>query len=123
MRATYSALAGACLVLGLTFSARAEVTQPNGLKVTTPSTGGEKQLSTLYRDRMEAIDFVADGFSEPNTFSPLCDFKATFLLHEAGDNLALGWYNVPPAGAPAPSVFHIMDANDTTEGMQVPVAD
>src|SRR6478609_7241545 len=98
---------------GLLFAssqALAETTQPDGKKVpidssdpALPSPNTEDQLSDLFLARGEAIDFIADGFPAPDTFSPLCGFRATFVLHQAANTYALGWYNVvegatlPPA--------------------------
>jgi hypothetical protein len=87
--------------------ARAEVTQPSGLVVPRDSDNGETQLYSLFSSRGEAIDFIADGRAEPATFSPLCDFRATFVLHEAGSNLGVGWYNADPAATTAPSAADI----------------
>lgn len=80
---------------------RAEVTLPDGTGIPRDSANGETQLSTLFSNRGEAIDFIADGFPTPDTFSPLCNFKATMLLRESASDLAVGWYNVV-AGATLP---------------------
>src|SRR4051812_13728738 len=76
-------------------AAHAETTLPDGTTIPRNS-GTEVQLFTLFADRGEAIDWITDGFPTPNTFSPLCSFKATFLLHQASSNLGVGWYNVIP---------------------------
>jgi hypothetical protein len=88
--------------------ANAAVTEPTGLVVTRDS-GTGKQLYTLFLERNEAINWTADASDIPETFSPLCDFAATLVLHETSGRAALGWYNVPEAGAPAPGPSEIVE--------------
>lgn len=87
--------------------ARADVVLPNGQTVPTASGGGEVQVSTLLANRGEAIDWIADAHATPDTFSPLCGFTASLLLHEAGSNFGVGWYNVVPGATVAPGVLEI----------------
>src|SRR5688572_22945681 len=103
MVARFNVGAWACAVVLAVSSAPAlaETTLPDGTVVPRPSNVGpspntEQQLSDLFTMRGEAIDFVQDGFPTPDTFSPLCGFKATFVMHQADDNPGLGWYNVNP---------------------------
>ena len=90
--------------------AGATVTEPNGLVVPRDSMNGEVQLYTLFSMRSEALDFQTDAATTPAVFSPLCNFRATFVLHQAGLNLGVGWYNVDPAATtpPAASDIHVI---------------
>lgn len=81
----------------------AQVTQPSGLVVPRDSANGEVQLFTLFATRGEAIDWIADAAPRPDTFSPLCDFRATFVLKQSGSSLGVGWYNVVPGATRPPS--------------------
>ncbi|MEB2310522.1 MAG: hypothetical protein OZ921_05125 [Sorangiineae bacterium] len=90
--------------LTLTLSARATITEPNGAVYPVDSANGEIQLYTLFQQRGEPIDYRVDGQSTPATFSPLCDFKATFVLNEAGSHFGVGWYNAPASSRPQPGV-------------------
>ncbi|MFO0553331.1 MAG: MYXO-CTERM sorting domain-containing protein [Polyangiaceae bacterium] len=87
--------------LALTTDARALVTQPNGSIMPVDSANGEVQLYTLFQSLGEAIDYQADGATQPAVFSPLCDFTATLVLNETASVLAVGWYNADP-NAPQP---------------------
>ncbi|AKF03637.1 MYXO-CTERM sorting domain-containing protein [Sandaracinus amylolyticus] len=111
MRASPSRFASFVLCLPLLVSlvslARAQVTQPNGMVMPRDSLNGEVQLYTLFSSRGETIDFQADGESEPALFSPLCDFRATFLLRESASSYAVGWYNADPARATPPDASEI----------------
>lgn len=89
------------------------VTEPDGSVVPIDS-GGEVQLYTLFTNRGESIDWRQDAVTVPETFSPLCDFSAEFLLREAGGQSPLGWYNVDPnatAGPPANLIYEIVACN------------
>ena len=106
---------GIVVVLGWCVStvAFAEVTEPDGTVVPTTPSGDydEVPLQSFFDDRGESIDSVADAFDTPNTFSPLCDFQATFVLNEATNKFGIGWYNVNPASTDAPTVYEIIPAN------------
>ncbi|MGK4000294.1 MopE-related protein [Sorangium sp. So ce1024] len=92
----------AVLAIGLsTLSASALITQPNDTVMPLDSMNGEIQLYSLFESRGEALDYRADGNTEPSTFSPLCGFTAELVLNETGSRLGVGWYNVDP-GATAP---------------------
>jgi hypothetical protein len=103
------ALALAACALLWAASASAEVTEPNGVAVPLNSANGETQLSTLFTDRSEAIDFIADGQATPDTFSPLCGFQATFVLKQSGSSLGVGWYNADPARTTPPGAAEIFE--------------
>jgi hypothetical protein len=66
-----------CVWSALAGQARAEVDEPNGVAVPLDSANGKTQLSALFMQRGEAIDFIADGLPSPNTFSPLCGLRGT----------------------------------------------
>ncbi len=108
------------LLLSVLFAARvhAETTLPNGLTIPRDSMNGETQLYTLFEQREENIDWIMDGFPEPNTFSPLCNFKATFLLKESSSSLAVGWYNVVAGATTAPAqseIYEIVPAGSAVD--------
>ena len=119
----------ACLVLLAilvsALPAAAQVTQPNGLVIPRDSANGETQLYTLFSSRGEAIDFVADGRPEPATFSPLCEFTATFVLNQAGSQFGLAWYDVDPARATPPegADLHVIVPAGAPVGTRVTSAD
>jgi hypothetical protein len=90
-RALGLALATA-LLLGAATS-RAGITEPNGLAVPINSGPSEIQLNAFFASRGEAIDWINDAHTTPNTFSPLCGFTATYVLNQAGSHFGLAWYN------------------------------
>lgn len=114
-------LAAGSIALSLGFfaaNAMALVTEPNGQVVPVDSQNGEEQLYTLFQTLGEPIDWQAEGMATPNAFSPMCDFTATFVLHESACSQALAWYNetgqtpansdlhiIIPAGSPLGQVF------------------
>src|ERR1051325_710139 len=87
--------------------ASATTNEPNGLQIPRDSMNMEVQLYTLFTNRGEPIDWLMDAGTQPNTFSPLCDFTATFVLNEAGSHFGLAWYN-ETGSAPPPSDLHIL---------------
>lgn len=107
MRCSSSAIAALAAGLGLASPALATVTEPNGVVVPLDSNNGEVQLYTLFANRNDPVDWLADAHTTPAVFSPLCDFKATFVLHEAGSNRGVGWYNVDPNATVAPTLGQI----------------
>ncbi len=101
-------------------AAVALVTEPNGATVPTASGGGETQLFQLFANRGEPIDWQVDAVTVPETFSPLCEFSAEFLLREAGGQFPLGWYNVDPAatfGPPASQIHEVVACNTAPGAM------
>jgi hypothetical protein len=52
-------------------------------------------LQSYFTGAGEGIDAVADAAYEPGTFSPLCDFDATYVLGQSQGQAGMGWYNVP----------------------------
>ena len=93
--------------LAVASNAHATVTEPNGTVVPLDSANGEVQLYTLFSSLAEPVDWTADAHTTPDTFSPLCGFTAKFLLHEAGSNVNVGWYNVVPGATAAPTLAEI----------------
>ncbi len=87
----------------------ATVNEPDSAVVPVDSGNGETQLYTLFQNRGEPIQWQADGVAVPETFSPLCDFSAEFLLREAGGQSPLGWYNAVPGSTIAPSAAQIYE--------------
>ncbi|MFO0613012.1 MAG: MYXO-CTERM sorting domain-containing protein [Polyangiaceae bacterium] len=74
-------------------TAIATVTEPNGQQVPVDSMNGETQLYSVFQAQGDPVDWQADAASTPNSFSPLCGFTATFLLHESSCQMAFAWYN------------------------------
>ncbi len=108
-----ASLALAALLSVSAGTTKAEVTLPNGTTIPRDSGPKETQLSTLFANRGEAINFVADGFPKPDTFSPLCNFKATMLLRESASDLAVGWYNADPSASLPPAQNAIFEIFST----------
>ncbi|MDQ2642915.1 MAG: hypothetical protein M3020_03810 [Myxococcota bacterium] len=93
--------------------ASAQVMQPTGEVMPTPVGAAELDVVTsrgfgedaitlegLFLNRGETLDPVADAKIAPGAFSPLCGFSGELLLRGGGCKVALGWYNVDPAGKP-----------------------
>ncbi|MDI3282144.1 hypothetical protein [Polyangium sp. 15x6] len=84
-----------------TSTAAAAVKEPDGS--TVPKASADPiQLSTFFANQGEPIDWQVDAAATPNTFSPLCGFTATFMLHGADCPLDFAWYNetgLPPTAA------------------------
>ncbi|MEP7120058.1 MAG: hypothetical protein ABJE95_04070 [Byssovorax sp.] len=106
-RTSVLAAASALALLLAASSARATVTQPNGLIVPLDSMNGEVQLYTLFSNLGEAIDWKTDAASTPDAFSPLCAFTAKFVLKQSGASLGLGWYNSTNV-KPSPAEIHTL---------------
>jgi len=85
----------------------ATVTQPNGSIMPVDSANGEVQLYTLFNNLGEGLDYQTDGTTTPSVFSPLCDFKATLVLNQAGSSFGVGWYNVDPNASTPPTLADI----------------
>jgi MYXO-CTERM domain-containing protein len=102
------------LMLTPSFS-RAQVVQPNGIVVPTDDTGGgEMRLDEFFASKGEPIDWRADASATPNTFSPLCGFRATLERVDSGSKFGVGWYNVDPDATVAPTqIFEIVPQNAT----------
>jgi hypothetical protein len=88
-------------------AARALVTQPNGAVVPIDSLSGETQLHEFFAAQGEAIHWQNDAHDTPATFSPLCEFTATFMLKQAGSSLGVGWYNAIEGATVAPTAAEI----------------
>jgi hypothetical protein len=97
-----------CAALLVCGRVRADAVLPDGTTVPRDSANGETQLSTYFAGEGEAIDWIGDAHTTPDTFSPLCGFTATLVLKESGSTLGVGWYNVVPGAtaAPLPTDIH-----------------
>jgi MYXO-CTERM domain-containing protein len=87
-------------IVGLPGAARATVTQPNGTVVPVnngTSLSGYLNGSANNDNINEGINVVTDAASEPQVFSPLCDFAGKYVAKGGGANFAIGWYNVDDA--------------------------
>jgi hypothetical protein len=92
------------------------VTEPDGSTVPRDSGGSETQIYTMFQQRGESppLDWQQDGKDVPDTFSPLCEFSAEFLLREAGGQSPFGWYNVVPGSTTPPAagqIYEIVSCN------------
>lgn len=104
-----SSAAIALAALALSGSARATITQPTGV-VMPQDSGSEVQLYTMFQQRNDPVNWLADGSTQPAVFSPLCDFQATFVLKQSGSSYAVAWYNALPGltVAPTGSDLHVV---------------
>src|SRR5687768_10301187 len=109
MRAPRAAVFAVLALLAAPAPALAAVTEPNGLVVPQNSNNGETQLDQLFSQRGEQIHWIDHALEIPETFSPLCDFVVSLVLRGSSSRLPFGWYNVPPAGAPAPTPAQITE--------------
>jgi hypothetical protein len=121
----FSGLVTALLVASFSSLASATVTEPNGLVVPLDSQNGEEQLYTLFSARGESLNYQTDGHDTPNTFSPMCDFSAEFVLKQSGSNLGVGWYNVVPNASQAPTTadIHVIVPAGSPVGTVITAAD
>jgi hypothetical protein len=81
--------------------------EPDGSQIPRDSKNGEVQLYTLFQQRGDPVDWLAESHTTPATFSPLCNFQATFVLHQAGANRGVGWYNAVPGATAPPALGQI----------------
>ncbi len=111
---------------GLTISstARAAVTEPNGLVIPAPLTATEVMvaastnplfpvvsLDVLFQARGEAVNWQTDAQKKPDTFSPACGFEAELVLRGGGCRIDFGWYNVVPGQTPTDAqIFPLITA-------------
>lgn len=102
-------------------STAAALQEPNGLQIPVTSPG-EVQLAAYFGANGEAIDTFNDAHTTPSTFSPLCGFKATFVLNEAGNHFGLAWYNAI-GGVPPASDLHVIVPANSPVGTVVNSAD
>ena len=103
------------LVGALSSTARATVTQPNGLVVPIVNTdednyavglapaGRHVTLPRFFTARGEAIDYSIDAHTTPTVFSPRCNFTGTLVLHGGNCQMDFGWYNVDPNSSTPPT--------------------
>src|SRR5262245_32128301 len=121
-------LATSAVTLGALLAASAagaQVVEPNGVSVPGPSSQPEMPLQSYFDGAGEGIDAVGDAAFEPGSFSPLCDFDATFVFAQSQGQAGLGWYNVP-ASATAAIPFadvHILIAPEAMPGGTIQAAD
>src|SRR5262245_7505847 len=78
-------------------SARAQVTEPNGLQVPAACPAGETCLQTYFNalNPPENINALSEVSVNPGTYSPPCTFEAQLVLSQAANAAGLSWYNVP----------------------------
>jgi MYXO-CTERM domain-containing protein len=76
-------------------STEAAVTQPNGQAVPV-GTALQNYLngSANNNNINENINAQRDAQTEPQKFSPLCDFSGRYVAKGGGANFAIGWYNI-----------------------------
>jgi MYXO-CTERM domain-containing protein len=98
----------AAAIVVLAGSARAQVTEPDGKVVPGASSqGGETSLAAFFASLGESIDPVAEANTEPAVFSPSCDFEASLVLSQSGNQVTgMAWYNVPADPAVAPDAVY-----------------
>lgn len=82
--------------------AHAQIKLPNGTVIPInggPSLSGYINGSANNDNINEGINVVNDAATEPQVFSPLCDFAGKYIAKGGGANFAIGWYNVDNARA------------------------
>lgn len=83
--------------LGGLSTAHAVVKQPDGTVIPLTTRLQTYLNGSPENDNInEGIDGVADAATEPQVFSPLCDFSGKYVAKGGGANFAIGWYNVDP---------------------------
>ena len=90
------------LIAGLTSTAMAQVKLPNGATIPAgggPALSGYLNGSANNDNINEGINVVTEAATEPQVFSPLCDFAGKYIAKGGGANFAIGWYNVDSARA------------------------
>ncbi len=102
--------------------ARAQVLEPNGLSVPIDAVTSETSLQEYFDAEGETIDAVAQASTNPQVFSPLCDFQATLVLSGSGTTAAIAWYNVPADPNAAPDAVYTIVPDDTPVGEVVNAA-
>jgi MYXO-CTERM domain-containing protein len=108
-------------VAAVASSARAQVTEPNGLQVPLPGPSFEASLQGYFDARMppEAIDALRDASPEPSVFSPLCGFQAELVLSASSAMAGLAWYNVPDDPQAEPTALYQIVPETTMTGAVV----
>jgi hypothetical protein len=115
--AVVSALVGlGALVCGIP-PARAQIVEPNGIRV--PVGPG---LQSYFTAQGEAINAVTDARITPGKFLPLCDFTATLVVRESGATAGIAWYNVPAADTGPPAQIQVI-VSAATVGQVITAAD
>ena len=80
------------VTLGGPAAARAAVTQPNGTVVPLTTALQDYLNGSAQNDNVnEGINGVTDAATEPQVFSPLCDFSGKYIAKGGGANFAIGW--------------------------------
>ncbi len=101
-------LAFAALALALVCpTAGAQVVEPNGTSVPTPTTMDPISLQQYFTSAGENINAVSNASITPATFMPLCDFQAKLVLKQSSADAGLGWYNVPASPTATPTTYLI----------------
>ena len=112
-RARLGLVAGALVLGAAGATARAVVTEPNGLAAPIPVAAAEVgfasgfnppavvTLSGLFQARNEQIDWLQDAHTTPAVFSPQCAFTGELVLHGGACKIDFGWYNAV-AGSTTP---------------------
>ena len=96
-----SLLVGSAVALGILCANASAwaVTQPNGTVIPAApgALSGYLNGSANNDGINEGIDVVQEAATEPQKFSPLCDFGGKYVAKGGGANFAVGWYNVDDA--------------------------
>jgi hypothetical protein len=112
-RARLGLVAGTLVLCAVGATARAVVTEPNGLAGPIPVSAAEVgfaagfnppavvTLSGLFEARQEQIDWLQDAHTTPAVFSPQCAFTGELVLHGGACKIDFGWYNAV-AGSTTP---------------------
>lgn len=93
---TFVSQASAIALFFATSSVWAVVTQPNGTVIPAQPAALSGYLNgSANNDNInEGIDVIQDAATEPQKFSPLCNFGGKYVAKGGGANFGVGWYNV-----------------------------
>ena len=110
MRQRHSSLAAFLLTLASTFSASAQVMQPDGTVIPTRTSGDGLSVADILGMRGERnltapftpFNAQSNARPDPQTFRPGCRISFRVIARNAGHPDSFGWYNVVPGRAAAP---------------------
>jgi hypothetical protein len=102
-------------------SARAQVTEPNGVQVPVTCPTGETCLQAYFNglNPPDAINALTEASVNPGTYSPPCSFQAELVLSQAANAAGLGWYNVPADATSKPTAVYALVPESAMVGTKV----
>ena len=103
------------------WSAHAQVTEPNGLRVPATCPASEICLQTYFNglNPPDAINALNEASVNPGTYSPPCTFTAELVLSQAANAAGLAWYNVPADPTSKPAAVYALVPESAMVGTKV----